>query len=161
MSQVKISRYCGLVLLREYHRLPQVLLLSSRGKWKIGGGMEEEVDLDPFHGMIRESEEEFGIIPTNAEEVAYTIDPHNDTNHRAFWAATEYTGILRTTEKLIEGEMIPAPEWIEVIPELLEDQRGKNLVAYSHITALRKAVLWGARKLEAFHYFARDNRIAA
>ena len=138
---------------------PYVLLLPSHGRLKIPGGMQEEEDATPEEAMLRESEEELNVRPTNAEPQGDYPDPNNPLNLRAFWNACEWDGEIRTEPKDIEGEWIEAPIWVELTPELISDVRPK--VVYSHLIPLKKGIMWATTKFPSFYYFVRDNRVAA
>ncbi|MEK7606311.1 MAG: NUDIX domain-containing protein [Patescibacteria group bacterium] len=156
-----VSRFCGILLLKEKKRRPYALLLPhfDGRRFKIPGGMQETGDVSPYDAMIREAMEELEVRPQNVDLQGEYPDTNNPLNLRTFWMAVEWEGQIRTERKLIENEWVEPPMWIEITSDLINEHHPQ--VVYSHLMALKKGIVWGKAKLETFHYFAQNNRVAA
>lgn len=152
----KTVRFCGIAYLKEESGEPFVLLLPPFGRRtqaKIPGGMEEESDATPGAAVSRESLEELGVTPEDAERVISCEDPNNPLSLRDFWGATKWWGEIRTEVKQDNGDTLPPPIWTKIDHDLLSRDR----VVYSHRKALEKIIVWAARsKFPSFYYLAKN-----
>ncbi|MCR4274454.1 MAG: NUDIX domain-containing protein [Candidatus Campbellbacteria bacterium] len=151
----KTVRFCGIAYIKEENGEPFVLLLPPFGRRtqaKIPGGMEEDTDGTPSSAVSRESLEELGITPLNAERVVSCEDPNNPLSLRDFWGATKWKGDIRTEVKQDNGDTLPPPVWTKIDHSLLS----REMVVYSHREALKKVIAWGVNKLPAFYYLAQN-----
>jgi len=153
---VKKSHFSGIIIAREVGACPEVLmqpyLWEGQRQVKFPGGMNNGGE-QPVETAIREMQQETFLTAAADDLVeVHEFTPSRDPHHTKFFFVTvKFDGDPRTESMPDNGgeELLP-PEWCEVTADLVESLFGQ------HQVALQRAMPVLAKKLESFHWLARE-----